>query len=472
VTTHCLILGTSLFAIAVATTVGSTTPQAETPFSCVQSRRVDGVRGSTESNPSPDPSMREGSDARTRSGGAAGLRERPSSNRESGAAQDTSDVPYSGSAGVPVTRVDLIRASQMQDHEERIRVLEGYLNRPMRTEYERAVFQMLVSSCKQSGDSDGAAFYGEEALRTYPDDWAVLLELSSMYAELEDPDLDKGIDYAERAVAALEAAKAEAGEGRVSIFVGICLSDWGWMLFRKGQSAEAESMLERAVEKRKDPKAYERLGRVKADAGKLEAAKDAFAMSLALSSGERTSAMEGIKEIAAELGEDETDVDAIVGEKRREIAEQKRETIKKQAKIEPRPAPDFNVTTLTGESLSLESLGGSVVVLDFWATWCGPCRLELPVIQKTYESFQDKKVVFIAATVDADTSKVRPFVKANGLTMPVAFAQSMGRDYGAGSIPTLFLIDAKGMIRYVHTGYHPDLEEILPLEIEELLQEL
>ena len=469
-TSHCLIVGASLFAITVATTGGSATSPAQTSPLSVHSRSFDGAPESEKALPRAGEPTPYGYDATTRSDESVPQRDYAPEMGGHGAAQDTSNAPSSQSTGVPVTRVDLIRASQMQDHGQRIRVLEGYLSRPIRPEYERLVFQMLVSSCRQSGDSDGAVFYGEEALRTYNSDWVVLLELTSLYAEMEDSDLDKGLKYAERAVAALESAKAEAGEGRVEIFTGICFSEWGWMLFRKGKTAEAESMLEQAVEKRKDPKAYERLGRVRAEAGKLEAAKDAFAMSLALSSGEQTSAMEGMKEIAAKLGEDESDVDTIIREKRREVAEQKREAIKKQAKIEPKAAPDFDVTTLTGESLSLENLRGSVVVLDFWATWCGPCRLELPVIQKTYERLKDEKVFFIAASVDADTSKVRPFVKANGLTMPVAFAQSAGRDYGAASIPTLFLIDADGMIRYVHTGYHPDLEEVLPLEIEELLR--
>lgn len=389
--------------------------------------------------------------------------------------QDTSDVAAPRPVSAPVTHVDVVRASQIADPTERIKVLEAYLTRPIRPELRRLVFRMLVSSCRQSEDFDGAIFYGEEALGTYPSDGPVLLELTSVHAEMEGSDLNKGIDYAERAMASLDAAAkamGQEGEGRIGIFVGSCMSDWGWMLFRQGKTAEAERMLAEAADKRKIPEVYDRLARVRLEAGKLEEAKDDFAMALALSSGEDTSAIEGLRQVASKQGGGEIDVDAIVREKRKEIAERKKDAMKKQAKIEPKAAPDFNVTTLTGEKVSLKDLRGSVVTLDFWATWCGPCRKELPVIQKISEEFKNEKVVFLAASVDADTSKVRPFVKSNELTLPVAFAQTAGRDYGASSIPSLFLIDANGMIRYVHVGYHPDLQEVLPLEIRELLGEL
>jgi thiol-disulfide isomerase/thioredoxin len=395
--------------------------------------------------------------------------------QEAQGSQDSLDASSSQSAAAPVTHVDLVRASQIADLAERIQLLETYLNRPVRPELQRLVFRMLVSSCRQSGDYDGAIFYGEEALGEFPYDGPVLLEVTSAFAEMEESDLDKGIAYAERAKAALDAAATamgEGGEGRIGIFVGLCWSDWGWLLFRKGETAEAERLLGLAVDRKKDPKIYNRLAQVQAAGGKLEEAKDAYAMALALSSGKDMAAMEGLQEIVSKQGGGETDVDAVIREKRQEIAERKKDNMREQTKIEPKAAPAFDVTTLAGETLSLKDLKGSVVTLDFWATWCGPCRKELPVIQKISEQFRDENVVFLAASVDADTSKVRPYVKKSELSLPVAFAQSVGRAYGASSIPTLFLIDAAGMIRYVHVGYHPDLEEVLPLQIRELLQEL
>lgn len=363
----------------------------------------------------------------------------------------------------------------MADLSERIRVLEGFLTRRASPEQRRLLFRMLVSTCRQWGDFEGAIFYGEEALRAYPSDGPILLELTAAHAEMEDSDLDEGILYAQRTMDALDAAAeamGEGGEARLSTFAGSCLCDWGWMLFRQGKTEEARRLLERAIEKKKDPLVYRRLGRVRAAAGQLDEAKDAFAMALAMSSGRDSTALEALKEVVALQGGGETDVEAVVREKKKQVREQKVQIMTERTKIEPRAAPEFTVTTLTGGTVSLGDLRGSVVLLDFWATWCVPCRQELPVVQKVFEEFRDQSVFVIAASVDADTSKVRPFVKTNGITLPVAFARAAGREYGASSIPTLFLIDGEGTIRFMHSGYYPDLEEILPIQIEELLQDL
>jgi thiol-disulfide isomerase/thioredoxin len=388
---------------------------------------------------------------------------------------DTTGVASPESDEAPVTHVDLVRASQVGNLDQRIQLLEGYLNRPIRPELRRLVFRMLVSTCSQAGDYEGALFYGDEALSAYPTDAPILLELTSVCAEMDDPDLDKGIDYAKRAMDALDEATeamGEGGEGRISIFVGSCLSDWGWLLYRKGETAEAERKLAEAADRRKDTKVYDRLARVQTKGGKLNDARDSYAMAIALSSGKDSTAVEGLNQVVAMQGGDETDVETVLREKREEIAALKKEMLRQQTKIEPRAAPPLDVTTLAGQEVSLDDLKGKVVVVDFWATWCGPCRKELPVVQKVSEQFKDDGVFFLAASVDADTSKVRPYVKANSVTLPVAFARLAGGAYGASSIPSLFLIDGNGMIRYLHTGYHPDLEEVLSMQIRELVNEL
>ena len=377
--------------------------------------------------------------------------------------------------GAHVTQVDLIRAGQILDLPQRLDLLEGFLRRPMRDELRPMVLRMIVSTCRELGDLEAATFYGEEALRLNPSDGPVLLELAAAYADDPSSDVPRGIGYAKRAMDALEAAAKAMGEGgeeRLSTFVGSLLKDWGWMLLRSGNVKEAEPMLLEAAERRKDPEVYVRLGTLRKGAGKLSQAKDDFAMALALSSGEDVAAREAMQEIVTAEGGGEADIEAIVSEKRSEIARMKKEAMAEHSRVAPAVAPGFELNTLDGGKVALKDLKGSVVVLDFWATWCGPCRRELPVIQKAYESFREAQVAVLAVSVDTDTSLVRPYVKANNLTLPVAFGGTAGRDYGASSIPTLVVIDGNGMLRYVHTGYHPDLEEVLPEEIRELLEEL
>lgn len=381
--------------------------------------------------------------------------------------------PTEGSARV--TQVDLVRAAQENDLVFRLEMLEEFLERPISDDLRPVVFRLLVATCREMRDLEAATFYGEEALRAYPGDVPVLLELAAAYAEDEDSDAERGVRYAEQGMQALDlAAKAmgEDGEGRVSVFVGSLLANWGWLEYRRGHLSTAEGMLAEASDRQKSAEIYFRLGSVRAKAGKTDQAKDDFAMALALSSGRNREALEALQEIFEAEGGEAADVDKIVKEKREEISTKKKVAMLEESKVKPEAAPPFTVSMLDGGSVSLESMRGSVVVLDFWATWCGPCRRELPIIQQAYEEFDGRKVEILAISVDSDTSVVRPYVDRNKLTLPVAFGREVGRAYGAASIPMLVVIDGRGQLRYLHQGYHPDLEGVLREEIEGLLEEL
>lgn len=374
-----------------------------------------------------------------------------------------------------VTQVDLMRAAHIEDLPQRLEMLESFLQRPMRDELRPTLLRMIVSTCRELGDFEAVTFYGEEALRANPSDGGVLIELTAAYADAENPDLDRGVDYAERAMKALDVAAeqmGEEGESRLAPYRAFLLNNWGWLLYRRGEVDQAEMMLVEASNNRKEPRVYIRLGTLRKGAGRLSDAKEDFAMALALSSGENPEARSAIEEIIAAEGGAEADLEAIVEEKRREIASMKKEAMAQQSRVEPKPAPAFTVTTLDGAEVSLDELRDSVVVLDFWATWCGPCRRELPMVQRTYEDFKEKNVAVLAVSVDSDTSAVRPYAAKHNLTLPIAFGRELGGTYGASSIPMLVVIDGGGQIRYVHRGYHPDLEEVLPEEIKELLEEL
>jgi peroxiredoxin len=123
------------------------------------------------------------------------------------------------------------------------------------------------------------------------------------------------------------------------------------------------------------------------------------------------------------------------------------------------PAPDFHLTTLTGEQVSPQSLRGKVVLLNFWATWCPPCRVEMPGFQKIYDRKRDQGFTIIGVSTDAiGSDAVAAFLREHGITYPVAMAT--GRTVGAfgnpNSLPTSFLIDRQGRIRNeVHGVFAP-----------------
>jgi peroxiredoxin len=117
-------------------------------------------------------------------------------------------------------------------------------------------------------------------------------------------------------------------------------------------------------------------------------------------------------------------------------------------------APDFSVTTLDGKTIKLSELKGKRVVLDFWATWCPPCRKEIPhFIKLANEASPDELVIIGISSEDADTLKA--FVKKNGINYPIASADELPSPYtDVTGIPTTFFIDRRGVIQNVLVGYH------------------
>lgn len=135
-------------------------------------------------------------------------------------------------------------------------------------------------------------------------------------------------------------------------------------------------------------------------------------------------------------------------------------------------APYFSMEALDGDSVDLTGLQGKVVVINFWATWCPPCRKEMPDLQALWESYKGQEdVAFIIASVDQDMEKVRPYIEANKYAFPVYYAGAAGQAYQVRSIPSTYVIDKTGMIQYVHVGYRPDIKDILTWEINALRQE-
>jgi len=112
------------------------------------------------------------------------------------------------------------------------------------------------------------------------------------------------------------------------------------------------------------------------------------------------------------------------------------------------PAKDFTLTTLSGEKVTLASLRGRVVLLDFWATWCGPCKIELPHIQRLHEELEKKGLTILAISSEQET-QVRRFMERAGYTIPTSVdgGAAVTRSYGVTAYPTVFVIDKEGVIR-------------------------
>jgi peroxiredoxin len=125
---------------------------------------------------------------------------------------------------------------------------------------------------------------------------------------------------------------------------------------------------------------------------------------------------------------------------------------KKLATLVPGAAfPDFKEKDVLGQPLSVAQYRGKVVLLDFWATWCPPCRAEIPNVVAAYAQFHDKGLVVIGVSLDQDKDKLLDFIKVNNMTWPQYFdglgwENKLANLYGIESIPATILIDGQGKI--------------------------
>jgi peroxiredoxin len=127
-----------------------------------------------------------------------------------------------------------------------------------------------------------------------------------------------------------------------------------------------------------------------------------------------------------------------------------------QASVAPAldaPAPNFELETLSGEQLSLEDLRGKTVLLNFWATWCGPCRVEMPAIQSRFERHESELEV-LAINFDEPVDQVRAYVQDLGLTFTVLLdpGGEVQRLYRIRGYPSTYIVDEDGIIRVQHIG--------------------
>ncbi|MFQ6066609.1 MAG: TlpA family protein disulfide reductase [bacterium] len=111
-------------------------------------------------------------------------------------------------------------------------------------------------------------------------------------------------------------------------------------------------------------------------------------------------------------------------------------------------APDFTLENLEGSAVSLKDFEGKVVFLNFWATWCGPCREEMPSMEKLWQRFKEKAFVILAVDLREKKEEISSFMKDYGLTFPVLLDSrgEVGSIYAVRAIPTTYLIDSQGRI--------------------------
>lgn len=139
----------------------------------------------------------------------------------------------------------------------------------------------------------------------------------------------------------------------------------------------------------------------------------------------------------------------------------------------PISAPDFTLSQLDAGAVSLSDLRGKVVIMEFWATWCGPCRFSMPSLDVVYKRFRDRGVTVVLVNEGEPAPRVRQWAGTR-FTAPILLDEDtqVGRLYHISSIPRLFIVNQDGQLVYEHSGYGGGLERNLTLILDELLAEV
>jgi len=137
------------------------------------------------------------------------------------------------------------------------------------------------------------------------------------------------------------------------------------------------------------------------------------------------------------------------------------------------PAPSFTLSALTGQQAALSQYKGQVVMVNFWATWCGPCQQEMPLLDQMYKKYKPAGFTLIGVNVDKEAPAVKDLMSRKPVSFPVLLdpANQVSKAYHVDEMPSSVLIDRKGEIRYIHRGYRPGDENEYQDRIRQLIRE-
>lgn len=123
----------------------------------------------------------------------------------------------------------------------------------------------------------------------------------------------------------------------------------------------------------------------------------------------------------------------------------------------PAPAPDFALPAMDGSEMRLSDLRGQVVMINFWATWCGPCRQEMPLLQQLQVKYEPLGFTLVGINVEPESAGARTWLEKVPVTFPILFDRQnqVAERFGVQGMPSSVFVDRSGKVRYVHRGYQP-----------------
>ena len=137
------------------------------------------------------------------------------------------------------------------------------------------------------------------------------------------------------------------------------------------------------------------------------------------------------------------------------------------------PAPDFTLKSSSGKNLKLSEHRGDVVLINFWASWCGPCRQEMPLLSELHDKYKALGFTVLGVNVEQDSGDAKKLLEDMPVSFPVLFDNdsTVSKQYDVVAMPSTVLVDRNGRMRYLHKGYKPGEEEIYLEMVRSLIRE-
>lgn len=136
-------------------------------------------------------------------------------------------------------------------------------------------------------------------------------------------------------------------------------------------------------------------------------------------------------------------------------------------------APDFTLKSQSGNNLKLSELRGKVVMINFWASWCGPCRQEMPLLDQLYQHYRSLDFTILGVNVEENPDAAKSLLKDLPVTFPILFdsANTVSKLYKVKGMPSTIIVDRDGNMRYMYMGYQPGFEQEYQKQVRVLIRE-
>ena len=349
--------------------------------------------------------------------------------------------------------------------------LEKFPNSSRRAELERA----LVKGALELRDDRRIVLYGEKVLSRESDDLQILERVTRALLVTEGKETaERALKYARRFEEFVAGMRSEAPQGRgaaqwqddIDRGLGRSLALQARATGNLGKTDEAIALARRSWETHPSAESAREIARWLSRTGRESEAvrylADAFTIADPRNTdtdrardrarmGEYYRKANGSEKGLGDLVLESYDrTNALLAERRLKLRQE-------DPNSDPSKPMEFTLSSLAGDKLKLAELKGKVIVFDFWATWCGPCRVQHPLYEQVKQRFKDNPdVVFLSVNTDEDRELLAPFLKENGWKVKPYFEDGLSRAFQVSSIPTTIVVDKRGEVFSRMNGFLPE----------------